>query len=148
MPSEIFLRNLTNRVDATFPVWHTVVMTTTTTFPTVTVPVTLDGRTEIVTFMNFGGKAYDSKMVFAGRIARGGKMHKASIHGYLRSSRDEVSANTPLEQTHEFEDGTVFEYRLTTTALNRACFVSAWADDYEGSRNGAKGNGYNSLHRA
>jgi hypothetical protein len=119
-----------------------------TDFPTVTVPVTLDGRTENVTFIKFGSEAYDSKMVFAGRIARGGKMHKASISGYLRSSRDEVSANTPREQTYEFEDGTVFEYRLNTVALNRACFVSAWADDYKGSRNGAKGNGYNSLHRA
>jgi hypothetical protein len=122
-------------------------MNTTPSLPTVTVPVTLNGRTENVTFTKFA-RSYDSKAVFAGRIARGGKMHKAQIHGYLRNSRDEVSADVPCEQTYEFEDGTVFEYRLNTVVLNRACFVSAWADDFEGSRNGAKGNSYNSLNRA
>ncbi len=118
----------------------------TTAHPSVTVPVTLNGRTENVTFTKFG-RTYDSKAIFAGRIARGGKMHKAQIHGYLRNTRDEVSAEVPLGQTYEFEDGKVFEYRLNTVVLNRACFVSGWADDFQGGRNGAKGNGYNSLHR-
>lgn len=125
-------------------------------FPTITIPVTINGETRTTEFRvqvsSYSGRTeIISKGEFAAKMSRtAAKVHRAQAEGFIYDTEDEAKANgygkgighIPLV---ELPDGRFAAVRRTAFLRNREASLIGWADAYEGTRTGSNHNAYSGI---
>ena len=125
-------------------------------FPTITIPVTINGETRTTDFRVkisecSGRTEIISKGEFAAKMSRTSvKVHRAQAEGFIYDSKAEAQANgygkgighIPLV---ELPDGRFAAVRRTAFLRNREASLIGWADTYEGTNAGSDHNAYSGI---